>query len=251
MLHVRGRTRLVDEIADRLREMIYAGAYAPGDRLRQEQLAAELQISRTPLREALRMLERDGLLMVSPSRGVQVASVDCAQLLGAYEVREVLDGLAARLAAERCDRELERQLRRQVETQQIALRPWNARLWARLDGTFHCTILEHAGNAILLQQLALVRLTAQIFCPHALLDLEHAALALEDHRQIAEHIFAGDGAAAEAAARAHMQRAHTALRALAPESSQTSYDERDGKESHQTSQRSRRVRSGSRTAPPV
>jgi DNA-binding GntR family transcriptional regulator len=251
MSHEAGRTRLVDEIADRLREKIYAGEYAPGDRLRQEQLAAELQVSRTPLREALRMLERDGLLVVSPSRGMQVVSAERAQMLSAYEVREVLDGLAARLAAQRCDRELERQLRRQVETQHIALHPWNVRLWMRLNGAFHSTILEYAGNAILLQQLALVRLTAQVFCPQALLDPQHAAVALEEHRQIADRIGAGDSAAAEAAARAHIQRAHAALCALAPEPSSASYDERDGKEGHKTSQRSRRVRSGRLTARPV
>ncbi len=65
----RSQTRLLDEVAEALRERIYAGVYAPGAILRQEHIAAEFGISRTPLREALRVLERDGLVIHLPGRG--------------------------------------------------------------------------------------------------------------------------------------------------------------------------------------
>lgn len=96
----RSQTCLLDEVAEALRERIYAGDYAPGAILRQEHIAAEFGISRTPLREALRVLERDGLVIHLRS-GVRVASADLTRLIDAYAVREVLDGVAARFAAER------------------------------------------------------------------------------------------------------------------------------------------------------
>ncbi len=95
----RSRVRLVDEVADELRERIYSGSYALGSKLRQEELAEELQVSRTPLREALRVLESEGLLHSEPGRGVRVVPADVKKFLAAYQLREVIDGLAARLAA--------------------------------------------------------------------------------------------------------------------------------------------------------
>ena len=64
----RSRVRLVDEVADELRERIYSGSYALGAKLRQEELAEDLQVSRTPLREALRVLESEGLLHSEPGQ---------------------------------------------------------------------------------------------------------------------------------------------------------------------------------------
>src|SRR5581483_2969681 len=97
----RSRIRLVDEVVEVLRERILSGHYPPGSPLRQEQLAAEFRISRTPLREALRMLESEGLVSVAPGRGARVIAGDRQRLLAAYELREVIDGLGARLAAAR------------------------------------------------------------------------------------------------------------------------------------------------------
>lgn len=66
------RVRLVDEVVQELRDRIYEGRYPPGTRLRQEQLAAELNVSRTPLREAFRKLESEGFVILSSGRGVRV-----------------------------------------------------------------------------------------------------------------------------------------------------------------------------------
>ena len=77
----RSQSRLLDEVAQALRERIYAGVYAPGATLRQERIAAEFGISRTPLREAFRVLERDGLVVNKPGSGVRVATADLPKLL--------------------------------------------------------------------------------------------------------------------------------------------------------------------------
>ncbi|WP_329179155.1 GntR family transcriptional regulator [Streptomyces sp. NBC_01477] len=85
----------------RLREMIVAGAYAPGDRLTETEVAGTLAMSRTPVREALRSLIADGLVTSADGRGVVVAALDPAALRDTYRVRAALEALTAELAAER------------------------------------------------------------------------------------------------------------------------------------------------------
>src|SRR5215212_4073666 len=96
------RVPLVQQIAEQLRALIIDGTIPPGTPLLQEKVAAELGVSRTPLREAFRILEQDGLVRVSRTTGtvevIQLTPLDAAQL---YQLREVIDGLAARLAASR------------------------------------------------------------------------------------------------------------------------------------------------------
>ena len=216
MTQLSNQKRLVDEVAEQIRDKIYAGELRPGMRLRQEQLAADLAVSRTPLREALRVLEREGLVAVSASRGVQVVPPAQIDLLSAYQVREVIDGLAASLVAQRQDGDLEVQLRRQIEFQQDALNPWNPRLWIRLNLAFHSLILEQAHNAYLDPYRVLIRLTAQLFFPPHLLDPIHASAAFAEHRDICDAICARDPDRAEAAAREHMHRTVLALLPPAP-----------------------------------
>src|SRR6516165_7232404 len=93
-------TRLADEVSHLLRDLILRGQLAPGTPLLQVQLAERLGVSRTPLREAFRILERDGLLRISNgNKTVEVIELDRQHLIETYQVREVIDGLAARLAA--------------------------------------------------------------------------------------------------------------------------------------------------------
>jgi DNA-binding GntR family transcriptional regulator len=92
-------------VHDELRDAILDGALAPGERLRAEALAARFGTSRTPIREALVMLERHGLVEILPRRGAVVSSFDVADLLELYEIRALIEPHAAALAAERIDEE--------------------------------------------------------------------------------------------------------------------------------------------------
>ncbi len=158
----RSQTRLLDEVADALRERIYAGDYAPGAILRQEHIAAEFGISRTPLREALRVLERDGLVIHLPGRGVRVASADLTRLIDAYAVREVLDGVAARFAAERAtDADIVR-LRAHVAGQGAVVDPWDPKAYTQSNVDFHMAVMNTAGNASLIAFVPLLRMTSQV-----------------------------------------------------------------------------------------
>lgn len=210
-LEWKSRTRLVDEVVEVLRDRIYDGAYPPGAPLRQEQLAAELNISRTPLREALRMLEREGLVKVAPGRGLRVVSADLEALFDAYEVREMVDGLAARLTARRGNRNDSERLGRALAAQTAALDPWAPAAYTAGNVEFHRAIVEGADNEHVLALLPLVRMTSQIFTPLKLIDEARARTAVAEHEAIAAAILARDSAGAERLARAHI---HTTLEGL-------------------------------------
>src|SRR3972149_6436766 len=97
------RRRLVDEATQTLRDAILNGRFKAGARLRQTDLAAQLAISRTPIREALGRLQQEGLIELLPGGGVRVALLDLTEAVELYDLREVLDGLAARLVSHRAD----------------------------------------------------------------------------------------------------------------------------------------------------
>jgi DNA-binding GntR family transcriptional regulator len=207
----RSRIRLVDEVADVLRSGIYAGHFPLGTRLRQQQLAVELNVSRTPLREALRILEREGLVQVQPGRSVRVISADLSLLLDAYAVREVIDGLAARLVAAQDGDAVLARLERALVEQAQALDPWDASRYTETNVRFHSAVITAAGNKFLNAQLPLVHMTSQVFIPIARLTAERAERALEEHRQILAAIRAGDPETAEGFARAHVLQTSRSL----------------------------------------
>ena len=96
---------LPEQIAARLAERIVAGVYAPGERIREEALAAEFSVSRGPAREALRMLEKDGLITIFARRGAMVTKLTIEEVREIFEIRAVLNGLRDRSVAESAQRD--------------------------------------------------------------------------------------------------------------------------------------------------
>ena len=195
------RARLVDEVAHVLRQRIYSGMYPPGELLRQVQLSQNLNVSRTPLREALRILQSEGLVQAEGARGVSVSRADRARLLNAYAMREMLDGLAARQAAERNAGAAEARLFPLIARQRQALAPWSPSDYMQLTVDFHAAVVALAENEFLTAQLTLMRMTTTVFAPAALICPERARPAVESHHAVAVAIAAGDGEGAERLAR--------------------------------------------------
>ena len=142
--------------------------------MRQEQLAAELDVSRTPLREALRMLEREGLVRVEPGRSVRVISGDLTTLCNAYAVREVLDGLAARLVAEQGSNVVVEPLEAILDRQATTLDPWDPNRYTETNVEFHSVLIAAPENNFLRAQLPLVHMTSQVFIPIARVSAQRA-----------------------------------------------------------------------------
>jgi DNA-binding GntR family transcriptional regulator len=204
---------LVEDIQQHLRQAIFDGRYPPGTRLRQEQLADELKVSRTPLREALRVLQNEGILTSTPGRGVEVPFASLDDLLAASQFREVLEGVAARLAAEGPGETLLPKLDALlVRQRQILDEGADMVEFAVRDADFHVAILEATGNKYLPAQGAVIRMSTQVF-RHLLLGFDRvdAERAIEDHKRIAEAIAEGDGIGAEQWARAHIRVAIAAV----------------------------------------
>ena len=188
-----------------LRQRIYSGIYPPGELLRQVQLSQDLNVSRTPLREALRILQSEGLVQAEGARGVSVSRADQARLMNAYALREMLDGLAARQAAERNAAVAEARLAPVIAQQRLALAPWSPGDYMRLNMDFHTAVVELAENEFLTAQLALIRMTATVFAPAFLICPERARPAVASHQAVAIAIAAADGDAAERLARQHIR----------------------------------------------
>ncbi len=199
------RTRLIDEIALVLRERIYSGRYVPGEALRQVQIAAELKVSRTPLREALRMLEMEGILKADVGGGVRVIRADYRRLIDAYLLREVIDALAARLATERQKPAAVSRLHALIAVQRQAVQPWVPDAYTKANVEFHAAIIEMAQNEFLTGQLPIVRMTSQIFSPWVMIGSDRAIHAIEEHVTIADAITRGDAAEAQRLAGRHIR----------------------------------------------
>lgn len=98
-----GLSSLPDQIANRLAARIIDGRYSPGQKLGEQSLSHELGVSRGPVREALRILEKEGLVVILPRRGAQVTRLSIEEVRDIFDIRVALTGLAARLIAERAD----------------------------------------------------------------------------------------------------------------------------------------------------
>jgi DNA-binding GntR family transcriptional regulator len=156
----------VERVAGAIQAQVLSGAVPVGTRLRQEALAEQFGVSRTPVREALRQLQASGLVELLPNRGAVVRGPTVRELREAYEVRAELEGLAAELAAGRIsDRDLLR-LREAQELFREAVRtlierrarkraPWkDESVWVRANDLFHQAILDASANRRLNETIA-------------------------------------------------------------------------------------------------
>jgi DNA-binding GntR family transcriptional regulator len=198
----------------RLADAIRDGELAPGTRLREEDLAATLQMSRTPVREALRQLQAEGLLEQDAQRGMAVARLDHQMMTELYLMRDVLEGTAARLAARHASEAEVAVLRDLVDVE--AKLGKESRNLARHNQRFHEALYLAAHNRYLLKTLNALRDAMALLGETTYAAPGRAKTALAEHRAIVEAIASGDPAAAEAAARAHIQGAQrTRIRMLA------------------------------------
>ncbi|MBY8877746.1 GntR family transcriptional regulator [Actinacidiphila acidipaludis] len=197
-----------DSARARLRNLIVAGAYAPGQRLTETEVAESLEMSRTPVREAFRALVSDGLVR-SAGRGVQVVALDAAALRDAYQVRAALEALTAELAAVRQaqGRIAPADLAALVGDAEEAESATLAGEFERAVGhnrRFHTRIAELAANPV--ASAALDRLWDQIVVStRASLEPPHRPAHVNaQHRELLAAIREGRAADAAATARAHV-----------------------------------------------
>jgi DNA-binding GntR family transcriptional regulator len=201
-----GAATTADAAYQALRQGILQGDLAPGERLRSDALANDLKVSRTPVREALRKLEAEGLVQRAGS-GLIVREFSEHDLTELFYVREALEGMAARLAAENATPNEIAEIRELLDDMEtvgqrgdvVALRP--------LTAEYHRLVGRAAHNGRLLQSLQSLLEHVRQMQTSTLLHIEgRATEALKEHRELLQAIEARDADRAEAVARAHRRK---------------------------------------------
>ncbi|MGW3606486.1 GntR family transcriptional regulator [Micromonospora sp. NPDC005161] len=203
-----------DAVTNALREAILDGALQPSAWLREDELARTLQVSRTPVREALRRLADEGLVIKTAHQGTVVAGLSLEDILALYVVRENLEGVAGRLAAVRCTPELVAGLEAAQGRLSLAAARGGAAELARENLEFHRLLRTAAGNPYLERFLTQVEHAVRRLPVSTFAKQGRAEAVLAEHQAIIDAIRASDGDAAEAAAKKHMREARNVRLAL-------------------------------------
>jgi DNA-binding GntR family transcriptional regulator len=206
---------LRDQVLGALRSAIINGDYPPGQRLTEDRLAEDFGVSRNPVREALRVAETEGFVVILPRRGAVVASPSPTAVADIFAVRERLEPLAARLAAERADAEGVAGLRDMLEQARVATDAEDLARVAELNSALHLRILHLSGNpwltsiarALYLHVQWVFRLGAAQRAPHS----------WREHIELVDAIESGDPDEAERCALNHLAAASHAAHTNAEE----------------------------------
>lgn len=198
-------------VLEAIREAIKSGVLKPRERLMEIQLAEELGVSRTPIREALRKLELEGFIVMVPRKGAYVADISFKDIADVFEIRTALEGLAAGLAAERItDEELEDMERHLVEKADAIARQDMDRL-IEVDTNFHEAIYKASRNQRLWVIINNLREQIQRFRTTSLAYPGRMQQSLNEHRHLVEAIQARDPQLARQLAQEHIENAEQSM----------------------------------------
>lgn len=205
---------LPDRAYEHIKTRIFDMTYRPGEPLSEVRLAEELGISRTPVREALRRLTTEGLVISTPGRGRLVYTLSLRDIGCIFEVKECIESMVAMRAAQNCTAETARQLARIIEQLDTAAKAGRIDDWLVADARFHDMLFTMAGNER--AQQIVQNLNEQW---HRLrlgfVTLEgRMAVSVQEHRKIAEFVQQGNAEGAAEAMREHLANLHSSLVSL-------------------------------------
>jgi DNA-binding GntR family transcriptional regulator len=196
---------VVESIIRRIKTDVQNGNYAPGQRLIEADLQRDTGASRGPIREAMRRLAAEGLLEIQHLKGARVRRLTRREIENLYDVREVLEGLAASRAAARSDNpafhagiaKLEERFKKNFDG--------SPQVYMEYNEAFHGLVVQHSGNE------DLVRLVSELHVPifmlrlYRIIDRAFIKRAHDEHVEIIKHLLQGDAARAEKAMRKHIR----------------------------------------------
>ncbi|KPF78092.1 hypothetical protein IP88_04875 [alpha proteobacterium AAP81b] len=190
---------------------IQHGRFVPGQRLVEADLCQEFGISRGPLRETIRRLAAEGLVEIQHNRGARIKRMSREELVHLYEVREVIEGLAARMAAERATPGERDEIAAVLAAMETAIAARDHLGYADLNIRFHALLVSAAHNPTLEQIYQRLQTPTMRRQFRSLLETGAMLRSLEEHRVIIAAILAGDPLAAEAGMREHLQQSGTLI----------------------------------------
>lgn len=186
-----------EQVCERIRSAILSGELKPGSKLTEQDLAAELEVSRTPVREAIRQLEVERLVNRTPFVGVTVAQLSPQEVIELLDIREVLEGLVARLATENMDSFHLQRLKKSL--QQLAASARKSDVGAYLDQAlaFRRALVECCGSATLSEHVMAIENRLRLTGSRTALLPGRMEAAIEEHEKLLDAIVRGDAKAAE------------------------------------------------------
>ncbi|HTR83953.1 MAG TPA: GntR family transcriptional regulator [Reyranella sp.] len=206
------RASLSKVVSEQIRDLILGGRLKPGERLVEDRLSTELGVSRVPVREALRGLSAEGLVRIEPHRGASVAEITPAIVNELVEVRALLEGLNARLAAQRHDPEIIAQLRDTLARGNAAAQSATSEQLARLNAEFHERLGEASRNSVLSDVMRGLRERTSL--AFAINGRSRAREDWREHAGILEAVIDGDADLAALLATRHVHNAAAAFARL-------------------------------------
>jgi len=202
------RLTLKEQAYRSLRDMIASHRFSSGKWINLEQLSKELGVSRTPIHQAMKQLEQEGLVTHVPNQGIRMAVMTLEMAQDLYQVREVLEGLAAALASERMDRETVGRMKQVLSEQATIIRKKDLLAYSVSDFKFHQLIYDSCGNWMLKEQLDIIKSRSRpLVCDVTpiLPDL------YSDHQQVVEAFAKRAPLQAEQVMRRHNRRMREAI----------------------------------------
>lgn len=198
---------LADQVFKQLETDILSGKYQRGESLTESRLSAELGVSRTPIREALRRLEQEHLIEEA-SKGVVVVGISEKDLADIFEIRNALEGKAAALAAENYTESQIETLREVLEFQEFYLNKHDADRIKSMDSMFHETIYKMSGSTVLYDVLVPLHKKILKYRKASVSNNSRATSSVSEHRAIYEAILARDGELASKLIVQHLNNAY-------------------------------------------
>ncbi len=197
---------LRDLVFAAIREAILNGRLKPGERLMEVQLAEEMGVSRTPVREAIRKLELEGLVVMVPRKGAYVATLTLKDAAEVFEIRSSLEGLAAALAAERITDEEVTSLDRILEAISTAGEKGDIKTIIKKDMEFHQVLFSASRNDRLAQIINNLKEQIDRFRMQSFSNPARLKSVLSEHKNILDSIKQGDAENAERLAKEHIYK---------------------------------------------
>jgi DNA-binding GntR family transcriptional regulator len=206
---------LHEEIANNLREMIMSGELREGDKIKENEFCELMDISKTPLREALRVLSAEGLIRLIPNRGSYVTTPTFKEIKEMFDVMSVLEGVCARTAAEKMsniDYEKLKKIHLQLEEN---FRLKDQKRYIRINNKYHSFVQELAGNKTLNQIVNGLRQKILLYRYKSLNLSGRFEQSIQEHRDLLEAFRKRDAEKAELLMKSHMKKQSEALEKLA------------------------------------
>ena len=215
MMKVIEKKPLHEEIANNLRELIMSGELQEGDKIKEDELCSSMGISKTPLREALRVLSVEGLIKLVPNRGSFVSTPTFEEIREMFDVMSVLEGICARAAAEKMSAKDLATLEKLHNRLENNFKRRAQREYIRINNQFHSFVQELAGNRTLNQIVNGLRQKILLYRYQSLNLPERFEQSIQEHRDLIEAFRKKDSKKTETLMRRHLKTQCDALEKLA------------------------------------